>query len=158
MEKKELLNEEEYLKNKNNLKNIGKILLIVGGVIIAFSILLIIIGVIIFGNSAIGSIDIGFENDTAIKSVAGGALGGIGLFAIGGFGLAFGVFLASIGGIVMFIAHRREITAFTVQQTMPIAQEGIEKMTPTVADAAGSISKSVSKGITEGINEANKNK
>ena len=29
MEKKELLNEEEYLKNKNNLKNIGKILLIV---------------------------------------------------------------------------------------------------------------------------------
>ena len=58
----------------------------------------------------------------------------------------------------MFISHRREITAYTTQQVMPVAQEGIEKMTPTVADAAGSIAKSVSKGIQEGKKEADDNK
>ena len=54
----------------------------------------------------------------------------------------------------MFIAHRREITAYTTQQVMPVAQEGIEKITPTVANAACSIAQSISKGVQEGKNEA----
>ena len=41
---------------------------------------------------------------------------------------------------------------------MPVAKEGIRKMTPTVAEAAGSIAKSVSKGIKEGTAEAEKKK
>ena len=56
---------------------------------------------------------------------------------------------------LFILAKRREITAFTVQQTMPIAQEGIEKMTPTVANSVGTIAGSVAKGIKSGINEAN---
>ena len=50
----------------------------------------------------------------------------------------------------MIVAHRREIAAYTTQQVMPIAQEGIEKITPTISNAAGSIAKSISKGIKEG--------
>lgn len=33
---------------------------------------------------------------------------------------------------------------------MPVATEGIEKITPTVANAAGSIAESISKGIENG--------
>lgn len=51
------------------------------------------------------------------------------------------------GSIYMF-AKRREITAFTAQQVMPVAQEGIEKMAPSI----GKVAKEVSKGIKEGIN------
>ncbi len=75
------------------------------------------------------------------------------LYMIGGFiiiastGIAFNIYL---------FAKRREVLAFTAQQVMPVAQEGVEKMTPTVGKAAGSISKEIAKGIKEGINEANK--
>lgn len=65
---------------------------------------------------------------------------------------------ASIAGNIYFIAKRREITAFTVQQTMPIVQEGIEKTAPTVGDAVGIIGKSLAKGIKEGINEVGNTK
>ena len=41
---------------------------------------------------------------------------------------------------------------------MPVAQEGIEKMSPTIGNAAGTIGKSIAKGIKEGINEADNNK
>jgi flagellar basal body-associated protein FliL len=71
--------------------------------------------------------------------------------------IIFGVFviIASLmySGIVMFIAKRREIMAFTVQQTMPVAQEATEKMAPTV----GVVAKEIAKGIKEGINEADNN-
>ena len=43
-------------------------------------------------------------------------------------------------------------TAYTTQQVMPVAQEGIEKMAPTIGSAA----KEIAKGIKQGINEANK--
>ena len=36
---------------------------------------------------------------------------------------------------------------------MPVAQEGIEKMTPTVANAAGSIAQSISQGVKEGMKD-----
>lgn len=63
-----------------------------------------------------------------------------------------------IAGSIYLFAKRREITAFTVQQTMPLAQEGIEKMAPTVGNAIGTIGKGLAKGIKEGINEADENK
>jgi len=62
----------------------------------------------------------------------------------------------SIAGSIYLIAKRREIVAFTIQQTMPLAQEGMEKMTPTVGNAVGTIGKELAKGIKEGINEADK--
>ena len=73
----------------------------------------------------------------------------------------FGAFIMIGSGIISLalylFAKRREITAFTVQQTMPLAQEGIEKMAPTVGGAVGTIGKEIAKGIKEGINEANEN-
>ena len=65
-----------------------------------------------------------------------------------GLGFAIKAFLFS---------KRREIMAFTTQQVMPVAQEGIEKMAPTFGNAAGEIAKGISKGVQEGKNEANKN-
>lgn len=71
--------------------------------------------------------------------------------------IIFGVFIiiaaVMYSAIVMFIAKRREIMAFTVQQTMPVVQEGAEKFAPTM----GTVAKEVTKGIKEGINEADNN-
>ncbi len=67
-----------------------------------------------------------------------------GMLIIAGCGIALSIYL---------IAKRRDIAAFTIQQTMPLAQEGIEKMAPTVGNAVGTIGKSIAKGITSGIKE-----
>lgn len=56
------------------------------------------------------------------------------------------------GGIYIF-AMRREILVFKTQQVMPVAQEGIEKMAPTIGNAAGTITQGIAKGITQGIAE-----
>lgn len=73
-----------------------------------------------------------------------------------------GGFIIVASGMISFaiymFAKRREIMAFTAQQVMPVAQEGIEKMAPTVGNAMGTIGKGIAKGIKEGINEANENK
>lgn len=86
-------------------------------------------------------------------------------FMFGGF-----VIIATlmISGSIYMITKRREIMAFTTQQVMPIAQEGIEKMTPTMskvvedmsptmkkvakdmAPVYGDIAKEITKGIKEG--------
>ena len=74
------------------------------------------------------------------------------------------ILLSILGGIIVIsscitscsiylFAKRREIIAFTAQQVMPVAQEGIEKMAPTVGNAAGTIGKSIAQGITSGIKE-----
>lgn len=46
-------------------------------------------------------------------------------------------------------AFTRDITAYYVQQKMPLAQEGIEKIAPSIGVAA----KEISKGIKEGIDD-----
>ena len=97
----------------------------------------------------------------------------------------FGAFViiasCMISGSIYMISKRREIMAFTTQQVMPVAQEGIEKMAPSVGKAGASIfkevaptakevakemapvygemAKEVAKGIKEGLKEDNeKNK
>lgn len=69
----------------------------------------------------------------------------------------FGVFIIVAGGMialsVYFIAKRREIAAFSTQQIMPVAKEGIEKMNPTIAKARGEIAKEIARGIKEGLKE-----
>ena len=72
---------------------------------------------------------------------------------------AFIIFATCITVAPIYIfSKRREIVAFTTQQVMPVAQEGIEKMAPTIGSAAGTIGKELAKGIKEGINEADNNK
>ena len=72
------------------------------------------------------------------------------------------------GGFVFTISKRREMLAFSVQQVMPVAQEGMEKMEPTIskvgsrmmknmAPAYGEMAKEISKGIKEGLKEMNNN-
>lgn len=52
----------------------------------------------------------------------------------------------------------REIAAFTTQQAMPIAQEGMEKIAPTVGNMAETISEGVAKGIKSGIKDVDDEK
>lgn len=74
----------------------------------------------------------------------------------------FGAFLIitslMISGSVYMVAKRRDILAFTTQQVMPVAQEGIEKMTPTIGKSTGTIVKEITKGIKEGLKEENNEK
>ena len=73
------------------------------------------------------------------------------LYMIGGFIIAVSCMISF--SIYMFI-KRREILAFTAQQVMPVAQEGIEKMSPTIGKAAGSVAEEITKGIKEGLKDS----
>ena len=68
--------------------------------------------------------------------------------------ITFGIFvIISTGMISLFIyltAKRREIAAFTLQQTRPIAEESMEM----VSKATGDIAREVAKGIEEGKAQA----
>lgn len=68
-----------------------------------------------------------------------------------------GGFIVASSCIISFIVYifskQREITAFTAQQIMPVAQEGIEKMAPTIGNAAETITKGITKGIKDGLKE-----
>lgn len=70
--------------------------------------------------------------------------------------LGAGVFVMfGIAALVVYvIAKKREITAFTIQQSMPVAKEAIDKMAPTVGSAAGEIAKGITEGIEEGKKES----
>ncbi len=79
---------------------------------------------------------------------------------IGGILIAIGLGLIPptlmISGMLFLIYKKREIAIFTTQQTMPIAKEGIEKMAPTIGDAAGSIAEGITKGIKKGKEDSDK--
>ena len=136
MEDKKYLNEEDYQRYNTKVKKVGKILLVVGFILLVISIVLIVIGAVGFGNNAL------LENEK-------GALGGMGLFAIGSFMSVFSFAIASAGGMCLMVAHRREITAYTTQQVMPIAKEGAEEMAPTAGKVAEEITKGVKKGLKD---------
>ena len=130
----EYLNEENYQRYNKKVKKVGKILLIVGLVLLVISIALIVIGSVNFGNNAIS------ENEK-------GVLGGMGLFAVGSFMSVFSFAIFAAGGMCLMVAHRREITAYTTQQVMPIAKEGAEEMAP----AAGKVAEEITKGVKKGL-------
>lgn len=73
--------------------------------------------------------------------------------------IIIGIILICVGIVVSLtfyiISKKREIKAFTTQQMMPIKQESIKKITPTVANSAETISNSISNGITEQKNISN---
>jgi len=85
----------------------------------------------------------------------------------------FGAFViissCMIAVAIYMMTKQREMLAFSAQQVMPIAQEGMEKMAPSVGRAGasiakemapvyGEIAKEISKGIKEGMNETGKKK
>ena len=54
-----------------------------------------------------------------------------------------------IGLALLIFAKRRNMMAYGIQQVMPVAQEAVEKMTPTIAKSAGRVAKGVKEGMTE---------
>lgn len=68
------------------------------------------------------------------------------LYMFGGFIIVASCMIAS--SIYMF-AKRREILAFQAQQVMPVAKEGINKMAPTIGNAAGEIAKGIKEGLRD---------
>ncbi|MBQ3142749.1 MAG: hypothetical protein IJB82_04510 [Bacilli bacterium] len=83
----------------------------------------------------------------------------------------FGGFIIVASSMFAFsfyiMTKRREIAAFSMQQMMPLAEEGIEKMAPTIGKAGktivkemapmyGEIAKEISKGIKEGLSDEKK--
>lgn len=148
MENEKYLSEERYQKNNKKVRSIGKIVLIIGIVILILGIVAIIFGGNTFVNG-IESTDVVDGDDTQMFK---GIFGSFGFIALGGFMSFIGSTMTIIGVSLIITSHKREISAYTTQQSMPIMQEGIEKITPTVADAAGTIAKS----INNGINDSNK--
>ena len=91
----------------------------------------------------------------------------------------FGAFIiissAMFAGMIYMTSKRREIMAFQAQQVMPVAQEGMEKMAPSVAKVGkamaeemapvykemakdmaptyGEIAKEIAKGVKEGMKD-----
>lgn len=98
------------------------------------------------------------DNEIEPQGILKKGIGAILIFA----GLGLIIPTLGISGILFLIYKKREIQIFTTQQTMPVTQETIEKMAPTVGKAGGSVidgvapalgnlGKEISKGIKEGI-------
>lgn len=47
------------------------------------------------------------------------------------------------GGLYLNLVKKREILAYTAQQVIPVAQEGIEKIAPSIGKVAGEIAKNI---------------
>lgn len=144
MAENKYLNEEKYQQNVKKLKGTGKIVLTIGIVMLILGAVFLVLGFIGFGSAGL-NITAGNEVEQAAK----GAFGGFGLIALGGFLDTTGLFVTGIGGMLLILAHRREITAFTTQQVMPVAKEGIDEMAPTIGNAAGEIAKGIKKGLSD---------
>ena len=180
MEQEKYLSEEKYQETNKKVKKTSKTLLIIGAILLVIGIIMIIAGFISFKNAQnkamnsfnnsasnlFDSFNNSINNDdgeefvnsmkesvTARTDSSKDSFTSIGLFALGGFISSAGFVLLIVGGVMAYMAHRREITAYTTQQTMPIKKETINDITPTVADASGTIAKSVSQGFEEGKKE-----
>ena len=145
MEKEEYLSEERYQRNNKKVNKTGKILLIVGIIVFIIGGIILVLGFMGIGSTASNAMNTvdtyGFDNSAG--ETAKGVLGSFGLIALGGFINFVGTGLLIAGGVVMIVSHRREITAYTTQQVMPVAQEGSDKMAPTIGHAAGEIAKGI---------------
>lgn len=71
-------------------------------------------------------------------------------YMMGGF-VVFATLIIT-GSMYLNLIKGREITAYLAQQQMPLAKEGIEKMSPTT----GKVAEEVTKGIKRGLKEENK--
>lgn len=156
MNNKEYLNEEKYQQMNKKVNRTGTILLVIGGLMLVSAIIILIIFM-------------GIKKEPTIASIAGPLI-------------VFGIAFLFAGGMTKFMGHTREINAYLLQQQMPIAKEGLEKMAPTVgkvsadvakemaptigkvgsdlakemAPAYKEVAKEISKGIKEGLKEEEK--
>ena len=149
MQNEKYLSEEKYQQNNKKVKVIGNVLIIVGLILLIGGFILTISSFLGFGSQITNGMEMGQEGINP-----GGIFSSFGGFAIGGFMIVPGLFLTGIGFMVRFlIGNRREITAYTTQQVMPIAKEGIEEIAPTIGNAVGEIAKGIKKGLSEEDNK-----
>ena len=74
----------------------------------------------------------------------------IGFYAIG----IIAIFTGFVFGSVVYVMSKgREITAFSVQQTIPIAKEEIDEMAPSIRNAAREIATGIKKGLSDNDKE-----
>ena len=59
------------------------------------------------------------------------------------------VLTLGVAGTLYFIAYRRNILAFSTQQVMPVAKEGMEEIAPSIGKISEEITKGISKGKTK---------
>lgn len=142
MDNQKYLDEERYQKNAKRLKIIGGLVLAIGLVIFLIGIALTFVGFTDFGSNAANM-------NLDVEVQAGKVVGSMGMFALGGFLDMVGFGMLAAGAIIIFIAHKREIAAFTTQQIMPVAKEGIDEIAPTIGNAAGEIAKGITKGVQD---------
>lgn len=122
------LNEEQYKKNNQKVKTAGLVLMVIG--IIMLIVALFVIKVPDMGEEG------WFETKTTSTRLK-----------------MFGLFLTIIGCVIrFFIGNQRQINAYMAQQQIPIVQEGMEKMAPSMGKAA----KEITKGIKEGLKDDEK--
>lgn len=74
------------------------------------------------------------------------SFGSIPFFMFGGF-IIMATFI--ISGFIFILGKRREIVAFTTQQVMPVAKEGIDEIAPTIGNAVGEVAKGIKKGLSD---------
>ena len=153
--------------NEQNYERVNKKIKMVGTMIMLAALGLIILGFVLkVGSMGIDVPAMGSENWFEMETYRSKmSFGGTGL-------IMFGVWLEFVGCIVRYaVGNRREIMAYNVQTTMPIAQEGIRTMAPTIAEAGVTMMKTmapamkdvavemapayseVAKGIAQGIKE-----
>ena len=182
MEKEELLNEEKYQKTNGKIKLLALIILLVG---------LIVGGFLIYtGVSNSKSID---KNKVQVEKNEEFMKNGFSeryyelqdelhKAQSNGFYFTFGPFIiitaCMFSGAIYLSSKSREIAAYKAQQIMPVAQEGMEKMAPSVAKvgktmaeemapvykdlakeiapAYGEIAKEIAKGVKEGMKDEDK--
>ena len=148
-----LLSEENYQKTNKKVKLCGIIIMSLG--------LCLVIGGIIALISA-SRMDIPSMSDPNWYDASSMKMH---RQSTGAFMIIPGIFLSIVGASVRFIiANRRELMAYRMQQMMPIATEGMEKMVPVgtklgkdvakeMAPVYGDVAKEITKGIKEGLKE-----
>ena len=118
-EKKEYLSEEQYQKANKKVKTVGLIVMLIGITALASG-----IAMLVFGTDNIRM--------------------------FGGMPIILGIGVTIWGCMIRFIiGNQRQIFAYMAQQQMPIAQERIEKMAPTVGKAGASMLKEMAPVYTE---------
>ena len=136
MRKKEYLNEEEFQKNNKKVKTAGAIVMILGLCLVCAGIFVLI------SASQIEIPKFGSSNRMEVIRAQSDREG------LGMLMLLPGIFITIVGCMIRFVVgNQRNIMAYQTQQVMPIAQEGIEKMSPSMGTAA----KEIAKGIKEGL-------
>lgn len=115
------MDNKEYLNEEKYQKNKKKINTI-GTILLIIGLIMLIVGFVM---------SFGFQK--------------LGFFIFAVIGLAF----VGFGAQAKMLGNGREINAFFAQQQMPVAKEGIEKMAPSVGNAAKEVTKSIKEGLKD---------